>query len=99
MTQATNEMASPSTALRWFLVPAAVITLFALVGLAVSAEARSQVEARVEQLLGAVAEGEFHETLNLAELWDLPVLFICENNGYAMGTAIGRYESQTDIRA
>ncbi|MDJ0857761.1 MAG: pyruvate dehydrogenase (acetyl-transferring) E1 component subunit alpha [Dinoroseobacter sp.] len=48
---------------------------------------------------GAVAEGEFHETLNLAELWDLPVLFICENNGYAMGTAIGRYESQTDIRA
>jgi 2-oxoisovalerate dehydrogenase E1 component len=48
---------------------------------------------------GAVAEGEFHETLNLAELWDLPVLFVCENNGYAMGTAIGRYESQTDIRA
>ncbi|SHG66812.1 pyruvate dehydrogenase (acetyl-transferring) E1 component subunit alpha [Marivita hallyeonensis] len=48
---------------------------------------------------GAVAEGEFHETLNLAELWDLPVLFICENNGYAMGTAISRYESQTDIRA
>jgi 2-oxoisovalerate dehydrogenase E1 component len=46
-----------------------------------------------------VAEGEFHETLNLAELWDLPVLFVCENNGYAMGTAIGRYESQTDIRA
>jgi 2-oxoisovalerate dehydrogenase E1 component len=45
-----------------------------------------------------VAEGEFHETLNLAELWDLPVLFVCENNGYAMGTAIGRYESQTDIR-
>jgi len=48
---------------------------------------------------GAVAEGEFHETLNLAELWDLPVLFICENNGYAMGTEITRYESQTDIRA
>jgi 2-oxoisovalerate dehydrogenase E1 component len=48
---------------------------------------------------GAVAEGEFHETLNLAELWDLPVLFICENNGYAMGTEISRYESQTDIRA
>ncbi|PRY77465.1 pyruvate dehydrogenase (acetyl-transferring) E1 component subunit alpha [Marivita geojedonensis] len=48
---------------------------------------------------GAVAEGEFHETLNLAELWDLPVLFVCENNGYAMGTALARYESQTDIRA
>ncbi len=46
---------------------------------------------------GAVAEGEFHETLNLAELWDLPVLFVCENNGYAMGSAIGRTESETDI--
>jgi len=48
---------------------------------------------------GAVAEGEFHETLNLAELWDLPVLFVCENNGYAMGTALARSESETDIRA
>jgi 2-oxoisovalerate dehydrogenase E1 component len=48
---------------------------------------------------GAVAEGEFHEALNLAELWDLPVLFVCENNGYAMGTALARSESQTDIRA
>ncbi len=48
---------------------------------------------------GAVAEGEFHETMNLAELWDLPVLFVCENNGYAMGTALGRTESETDIRA
>ncbi|TNF58414.1 MAG: pyruvate dehydrogenase (acetyl-transferring) E1 component subunit alpha [Rhodobacteraceae bacterium] len=47
---------------------------------------------------GAVAEGEFHESLNLAELWDLPVLFICENNGYAMGSALGRTEAQTDIR-
>ena len=47
---------------------------------------------------GAVAEGEFHETLNLSALWDLPVLFICENNGYAMGTAIDRYEAETDIR-
>jgi len=48
---------------------------------------------------GAVAEGEFHETMNLCELWDLPVLFVCENNGYAMGTALARSESQTDIHA
>jgi len=46
---------------------------------------------------GAVAEGEFHETLNLAALWRLPVLFLCENNLYAMGSAIGLVESQTDI--
>ncbi len=48
---------------------------------------------------GAVAEGEFHESLNLAALWKLPVLFICENNGYAMGTALDRSESETDIHA
>jgi len=47
---------------------------------------------------GAVAEGEFHEAMNLAALWELPVLFVCENNGYAMGTALARSESQTDIR-
>jgi pyruvate dehydrogenase E1 component subunit alpha len=46
---------------------------------------------------GAVAEGEFHECMNLAALWSLPVLFCCENNLYAMGTAIGRYESETDL--
>ena len=46
---------------------------------------------------GAVAEGEFHESLNLAALWRLPVLFLCENNLYAMGTALERSESQTDI--
>src|SRR5690606_6763294 len=46
---------------------------------------------------GAAAEGEFHEALNLAALWELPVLFVCENNGYAMGTALARSESQTDI--
>ncbi|MFC4346832.1 pyruvate dehydrogenase (acetyl-transferring) E1 component subunit alpha [Kordiimonas lipolytica] len=48
---------------------------------------------------GAVAEGEFHESLNLAALWKLPVLFVCENNGYAMGTALDRSESETDIHA
>jgi len=46
---------------------------------------------------GAVAEGEFHESLNLAALWRLPVLFVCENNLYAMGTAIARSESETHI--
>lgn len=43
---------------------------------------------------GAVAEGEFHEAMNLAVLWQLPVLFVCENNGYAMGTALSLSESQ-----
>ncbi|MCX7054000.1 MAG: pyruvate dehydrogenase (acetyl-transferring) E1 component subunit alpha [Proteobacteria bacterium] len=47
---------------------------------------------------GAAAEGEFHESMNLAALWRLPVLFICENNLYAMGTALARSESQTDIQ-
>jgi pyruvate dehydrogenase E1 component alpha subunit len=46
---------------------------------------------------GAVAEGEFHESMNLAALWKLPVLFACENNGYAMGTALDRHESQTNL--
>ncbi|PHP65920.1 pyruvate dehydrogenase (acetyl-transferring) E1 component subunit alpha [Zhengella mangrovi] len=46
---------------------------------------------------GAVAEGEFHEAMNLAALWRLPVLFVCENNGYAMGTALDRSEAVTDI--
>lgn len=46
---------------------------------------------------GAVAEGEFHESMNLAALWELPVLFLCENNYYAMGTALERHQSQTDI--
>ena len=47
---------------------------------------------------GAAAEGEFHESMNLAALWRLPLLFICENNLYALGTALARSESQTDIR-
>jgi pyruvate dehydrogenase E1 component alpha subunit len=48
---------------------------------------------------GAVAEGEFHESLNLAALWQLPVLFLLENNLYAMGTAVARHQSRTDIHA
>ena len=48
---------------------------------------------------GAVAEGEFHESLNLAALWKLPVLFACENNLYAMGTRLDRAQSQTDLAA
>jgi pyruvate dehydrogenase E1 component alpha subunit len=46
---------------------------------------------------GAVAEGAFHESLNMAELWQLPVMFCCENNLYAMGTALEREQSQTDL--
>ncbi len=46
---------------------------------------------------GAVAEGEFHECMNLAALWQLPVLFCCENNRYAMGTALARAQAQTDL--
>lgn len=48
---------------------------------------------------GAVAEGAFHESLNMAALWQLPILFCCENNRYAMGTALDRAQSQTDLTA
>jgi pyruvate dehydrogenase E1 component alpha subunit len=46
---------------------------------------------------GSVPQGEFHESMNLAALWKLPVVFICENNRYAMGTGIQRALAQTDI--
>jgi len=68
------------------------------VGLALAAKLRG--EPRVTACFfgeGAAAEGEFHESLNLAALWRLPVLFLCENNLYAMGTALERSESETHI--
>ncbi len=41
--------------------------------------------------------GAFHETLNMASLWELPVIFLCENNGYGMGTAIARASAVRDL--
>src|ERR687891_1541778 len=46
---------------------------------------------------GAVPEGEFHEAMNLAALWKLPVIFMCENNRYAMGTSLERALAETEI--
>jgi len=68
------------------------------VGLALSSSLKK--EPRVTACFfgeGAVAEGAFHESMNLAQLWRLPVAFFCENNLYAMGTALARSESQTDL--
>jgi pyruvate dehydrogenase E1 component alpha subunit len=68
------------------------------VGLALAA--RMQGEDRVAACYfgdGAAAEGEFHESMNLAALWDLPVLFCCENNLYAMGTALEIAQAETDL--
>jgi len=48
---------------------------------------------------GAVDEGEYHESMNLASLWDLPVLFVCENNLYSMGMPFQLAEAQTNLVA
>jgi pyruvate dehydrogenase E1 component alpha subunit len=46
---------------------------------------------------GAVGEGSFHETMNLASIWQLPLLLVCENNLYAMGVPLEDSEAETDI--
>jgi pyruvate dehydrogenase E1 component alpha subunit len=68
------------------------------VGLALADKMKG--EARVTACFfgdGATDEGEFHESLNLTGLWKLPVLFLCENNEYAMGTAFVRHVSDRNI--
>lgn len=46
---------------------------------------------------GAMAEGAFHESMNMASLWKIPILFCCENNLYAMGTALSRSQSEINL--
>ena len=46
---------------------------------------------------GAVNNGAFHESLNLASLWELPIVYLCENNRYGMGTAIERVSKLNDL--
>lgn len=73
--------------------------------LAVGLAFADRLQARADALTacffgeGAVAEGAFHESMNLAALWRAPVLFVCENNLYAMGTALARSQSNIDLQA
>ena len=46
---------------------------------------------------GAIHQGSFHESLNMARIWDLPVVYICENNRYGMGTDFQRVSAVTDF--
>jgi len=48
---------------------------------------------------GAAAEGEFHEALNIASVWKLPIVFVCENNQYAANNAVGVQHPRVDIAA
>lgn len=68
------------------------------VGLALASRHRKQPEVTLNFFGdGAVNEGEFHESLNLASLWKLPIVFFCENNFFGMGTAIARASAVTEI--
>lgn len=46
---------------------------------------------------GAIHQGSFHESLNMAKIWDLPIVYICENNQYGMGTEFSRVSSVNDF--
>jgi len=72
------------------------LPLAAGVGFAIKYEGRDQVVVCYFGD-GAVAQGEFHESLNLAALWKLPVIYLCENNRYAMGTSTERALAQPEI--
>ncbi|HEB83168.1 MAG TPA: pyruvate dehydrogenase (acetyl-transferring) E1 component subunit alpha [Gammaproteobacteria bacterium] len=68
------------------------------VGLAYATAMRSQPEAVICFFGdGAVNQGTFHESLNMAALWNLPVLFVCENNHYQIGTEIHRHSAVSDV--